>query len=440
MTVYATPGDPKDGATVPTSTAFAAFFAYASDGADNPSGDDYPMMAQERYRLVGAGTWTELAAQVPSSGGGYYTAYPTTLAAGNYERQVRAQSTVSAAWSAYSSSAFFTVSTAPAAPTLTAPTAGMAVNNSTTPVTWSAPTGTTGYEVQVRTGSGGGGSLEWSSGQVTSTSLSTTATFLVGTGVTRYVRVRVRKSGLWSTWSERQVTVTYQLPAVPTVVVAGADSGSLGMNHVLNVTATHPTPSGGQPTVTSMHVWVRRLGDTSDGIRVLADQTPTGTKTWRLPAGRGYEARVEAIASTGTRFSSWVAASPAPSVKGVLIHDPSDPAGTIKSFRLNDDGAEDEVTPESALVPVHGRTYPLLEYGVAESRIINVSVVHSKGSTDADALRALMRRRTTLCYRDAKGRKAYGRLEVGGTKDTFYGHVTSLTFTATDYAADPDVA
>lgn len=435
MTVYATPGSPRDGAVVAAGQVFAAWFSYSSDGSDNTSGDDYPSQVQERYRLVGAGTWTELAASTPSYGGGdYYSAYPA-LAAGNYERQVRAQATNTPTWSAYSASAFFTVATPPNAPTLTAPAAGATVGPFFT-VSWSAPTSIQGYEVQVRTASGGGGSVVWTSGLVMQ-NVQTMQAQSPTTG-TRYVRVRIRKDSLWSAWSERQVTATYASPMTPTLTAVPSDPGSIGATHALQITVTHPTPSGGAPAVVDQDIHVRQTDDPTR-VHIIQSAGTPGAFTWRLPAATSYDVRVTARASDGrVSQSAWTTATAAPAIKGFLLHDPVDPAGTVRMFRYNDDGASEKRVIESALIGYQGREYPVVEFGASSDREVSVAVIHSKGSGDARALMAFLQLRRILCYRDSKGRKLYGVLSLGDTADTIYGFRTAVTVTAVDYTLDTD--
>jgi hypothetical protein len=436
VTVYATPGAPRDGAVIAAGSVFAAFFTYASDGADNPYGDDYPSTVQERYRLVGAGTWTELAATSPSyySGDVYYSGYPA-LAAGNYERQVRAQSTATPTWSAYSASAFFTASTTPAAPTFSAPAAGATVGPTFT-VSWSAPASNQGYEVQVRTSSGGGGSLVWGSGMVLQNVQTMTAQS--PTTGTRYIRLRIKNNGLWSAWSERQVTAAYVNPMTPTVSSTPSDPGSLGSTHALQITVTHPTPSGGAPTVFDQDIHVRQTDDPTKVHAIQTSGTP-GSFTWRAPAATSYDVRVTARASDGRMSqSAWTTATAPNAIKGFLLHDPIDPVGTVRMFRYNDEGASENVSVESALIDYQGREYPVAEFGASSERDVTVGLIHSKGSGDARALMAFLRLRRVLCYRDSKGRKLYGVLSLGDTADTIYGFATSVTVTATDYTLDTD--
>jgi hypothetical protein len=433
VTVYAGILEPKNGAFVDMGSSLFAYHTYGSDGIDNPYGDDYQLAAEERYRVVGNSTWTTGPSTVGSAD---YVFYPAnTFTANDYERQVRVQSSQTMNWSAWSESAFFTAVSSTPAPTITSPTAGQTVSV-THNVTWSAPTGINGYIIEVRTGANGSGTAEWNSGFVSGNVTSGVAQFLTNS-VTRYVRVRVMKNGIYGNWAERQVTVTYTPPMIPTVVSTPIDVGPLGMNYALQVVPSNPTPSGGAPTVTLQDVWVRQLDNPAVEQLVQSNGSP-GLFIWRYAAATTYQVKVVSRAANGTSSASaWTTATGPNTIKGFLLSDV--PTVTHKSFRYNEDGASDDFQVQSALVEYAGREFPNVEFGSRSSRVISVPLVHSKGSADARNLLDLLRMRRTLLYRDSKGRKAYGRLEVGPTVDTFYGQTTSVTFTQTTYDGDKDV-
>lgn len=434
MGVYATPQRPKDSEFVAVGAPLVAYHTYSSDGLDNESGDDYEQAHQERYRLVGAGAWTELAVVMATG----YTVYPA-LAAGSYERQVKAQSNNSGAWGAYSASAFFTVTAQPATPTITAPAAAAVISTGTVSMAWTAAA-FTAYQIEVRTATGGAGTLEWTSGIVLSTATSATVT-LPTSGGARYVRVRIRNNGVWSNWAERQITSSWLAPMTPTVVVTPVDADGIGMLHALNITATHPTPSGGAPAVAAMDIYAKAVDAAGLAIGseylVLGSQTPTGTKTWRTPAAQRYAIRVVGKAADGrTASSGTVLTSAALAFKGFLLHDPDDVQVTIRGFRYNDEGASDSYDVDAQLIDYQGREFPVAEFGTSSKREVSVDLIHSKGSGDARALLNFVKLRKVLCYRDSKGRKLYGLLKLGATRDTIYGFTTGVTITQTDFPAD----
>lgn len=443
MTVYAGIGAPRDGVILPASTSFVAYHTYASDGTDNPSGDDYQQAAEERYRLVGAGTWTTRT-QVLSSQP--FDVYTGGLPAGSYERQVRVLSTNSGVWSAFSESAFFSTATTPGAPTWTAPAAGATITTTTVTCTWTTPATQTAYEIEIRTATGGNGTREATTGKVvTSTKTNVFAPPVTG-NVARYLRVRYWDTNdVVSAWTERQIIVNYPAVATPTMTLVAQDLDGIGMLHALTATVSNPAPTGGQPTVTNAEVWFRPQGDASEGVRGIVSAVPSGPMTWYGPSARRYEGRVKAISADGrSTFSAWTLANVANTVKGVILQ-PWDSGATAPTnrtaFRYNEEEARDTWDTDAALIEYAGRGFPVAEYGDGESRILEVPLIHSRGTApgDAQALIALLRLKKPVLYRDRRGRKMYGLLKVGQVVDTFYGYATGITLTAVDWAADREM-
>lgn len=398
----------------------------------DPDAGDSQSKFDLQYRLVGAGTWTTVTTTTTSN---FHDFAPSALAAGDYEWQVRTYDAVSTVgpWSALS---FFTMANAPAAPTITAPTNGATVPSTTT-VTWSVGTQT---DYQVRTVADNAGApntavVYTDTGAVTSTSARARSVAFPVNGRYEHVQVRIKNSGLWSSWASARVLVSFLAPAVPTLVVAPVNPAAMPADHALSVTTTHPAPTGGQPTVTSMDVLVRENGDTGDGVRVAAGLAPGAVYVWTAPrSGITYQVRVRAYGDNATNtYSAWTTATGVATVKGVLLHDPADPTGTIRSFRFNNDGAVDTVEVESASLAYAGRVYPVVEFGIGATRTVEVPTIMSKGPGDAAALRVLVERRAVLCYRDSKGRKVYGVLTRSVHTDTAYGVETSASFAAVDY-------
>lgn len=450
MGVYAGLGAPKSGEVFAVGAPLIAYHTFASDGADNPFGDDYQTDVEERYRVVGGPTWSTIA----TGGSQDYIVYPA-LTAANYERQVRVRNSATNTWSAWSESGYFTVATPPPTPTISSPAADATVSTSTPGVTWTGAVGQTTYQLSVTTSNASATSnVEWGSGFVTSTISNGVATLLNGDNVLRYLWVRYRQSnGLWSAWSaSRRITSSWQVPQTPVVSnVAPSDPNGIGMNHVLSGSIYNP-PASGRPTVARLDVFVRRVGDPSAGTLLVAPMLTVSGSTssggiaavsWHgAVSGVTYQIRAAAVAADGrTAYSTWVTATGPIQIKGVLLLDPIDPVGTRRAYRYNDEEAVDDWTIDAALQEYAGRTFPSVEFGDAESRVLTVPVLHSRGTVagDAAALVALLRRKAIVLYRDRRGRKMYALLEVDSVTDTAYGHKTGLKLTAVNYPADPEV-
>ena len=123
----------------------------------------------------------------------------------------------------------------------------------------------------------------------------------------------VNAEGLAATPDTNSFSVSYTLPATPTVVVT--PSTSLAK---ITVTPTQPTPGGGQPTVTSIDIFVRCAAGRNYpdgerpvggvGIRVGAALPPSTAWVDYPSAGVAYEYMVRGWADNGTYAdSAWTA-------------------------------------------------------------------------------------------------------------------------------------
>lgn len=201
-------------------------------------GDDYQAAVKSRYRIVGAGTWTDGASQSGSQN--FYT-YPSNLAVGNYERQVAVSLNATGEWSPWSASGLFTVFVRPPMPAIVVPVANTTVADRVI-VEWTAPS-QDAYEIQVRNGA----VVEWTSGLVVSSPLRQAEVLFPTTGE-RQVYLRVRNNTLWSNEGPGRNWTTLPLSVVATPVTSldrvidPFVASSLGYDTV-NITWTPPIPT-----------------------------------------------------------------------------------------------------------------------------------------------------------------------------------------------------
>ena len=247
-----------------------------------------------QYRLVGATPWTTVTGTTANN---FHDFAAATFAAGAYEWQARTYDSLGLV-GPYSTSAFFTAGTMPPGPTITAPVNNSTITTASTTLTWSYPT-QQAHQVRVLDAAD---AIIYDSGVFEQPATRSTILELPTNNVTRKLQVRVRDAGLFSPYSTITVTVSYTVPATPTLTVAVNTSAG-----ALSVTAAHPTPTGGQPTVTSVDVHRRVIGDTGDGIRVAAGRLPLSTFTdYTVASGVGYAYRVRAYGTTGaSSYSAW---------------------------------------------------------------------------------------------------------------------------------------
>ena len=264
-----------------------------NDATDSQSAFDL------QYRIIGSSTWTLVNSTTPNS---YWNAPANTFAAGNYEWQVRTYDSIGLVgpWTA---SSFFTAATTPTGLSITSP-ANNAVVASTATVTWSAPS-QTAYELR-RVADNAGlpntGTIYFDTGNITSTAQSLVVAFPV-TNRFEHIQVRVMVSGLWSAWVDVRVNVNYTQPSPGNVSVVGNS-----LNGSLAITTSPATVGYGEPTPVSVDIYVRQLGDPTNGIRIAAAQPPNGTFNWFGPAsGVTYAVRTLTYGSNGaTRWSATV--------------------------------------------------------------------------------------------------------------------------------------
>lgn len=201
----------------------------------------------------------------------------------------------------------------PSNPTLTTPASAGTVTTATLTAAWTVTDQAT-YKVELL--SAADVSL-YDSGWVTSTSDRTKVVgYSLVNGVSYKCRLTTTNSeGLAAAAVTHSFTCAYTPPATPTVVVAA--NSTLGK---ITVTPTQPAPSGGQPAVTSIDIYVRcAAGRTyasgerpvgGVGIRILAGSTAVSTAwiDWACASGVAYEYMVRGWAADGTfSDSAWTA-------------------------------------------------------------------------------------------------------------------------------------
>lgn len=265
----------------------------------DPDAGDSQSAYDLRYRVQGTSTWTEV------SGGAteYHDFAGGTFTADDWEWQVRTNDAAGEVgpWSA---SATFTGATTPAAPSISDPINGGTISTEDYTVEWSASS-QDAYEVRRVADDGAGspdtGTVYSTTGTVVSTGRSRTVTF--GTNNRdEHVQVRVRSDGLWSSWASVQVTVSYTVPATPTLT-ATSDSPVPG---AVRVQPSHPAPAGDEPTVTSVDLWRRETSDAGSEDRIVAGAAPSSPlDVYSSRSGVSYEFRLRAYGENGT--SSWSA-------------------------------------------------------------------------------------------------------------------------------------
>lgn len=200
----------------------------------------------------------------------------------------------------------------PAVPVITTPADAGTVASASLTAVWTCTSQAT-YLVELLNSAGT--TVLHSSGVVTdSVGRSYVIPYTLINGTSYKVRVTtVNAEGLTATPDTNSFSVSYTLPATPTVVVT--PSTSLAK---ITVTLTQPTPGGGQPTVASIDIFVRCAAGRNYpdgerpvggvGIRVGAALPPSTAWVDYPSAGVAYEYMDRGWADNGTYAdSAWTA-------------------------------------------------------------------------------------------------------------------------------------
>jgi hypothetical protein len=256
----------------------------------DPDAGDSQSKFDLQYR-IGAGSWTTATGTTPNQFNDFAA---NTFAANTYEWQVRTYDSqgVVGPWS---SSFFFTAANPPSAPTITAPISGGTIGVTPTTVTWSFPTQQAWQVRRVADSAGAADAttIYYDSGQVTDTI--TRALSLAFPTNSRYehIQVRIRSSGLWSTWADVRVQVSYTPPTAPTMTATFNTATA-------SVAVVITNPAGG--TAVSYNDVYRNDG--SGEIRIATSVAANGTFTDWTPAAGVNIYRIVAVGTNGTSTSS----------------------------------------------------------------------------------------------------------------------------------------
>jgi len=126
----------------------------------------------------------------------------------------------------------------------------------------------------------------------------------------------------------------------------------------------------------------------------------------------------------------------APSLVGVWVFDPVDPAGTERNY-LFADGREETVNVEAVDLNLVGREYAITEFGEASALDLSLTIFVPFGDEHAAGVeywRAAVLARRAINYRDNRGRLMYATLKGGlGIADGRAGTAIGVLLGRVDY-------
>ncbi|MFE1630740.1 DNRLRE domain-containing protein [Brevibacillus reuszeri] len=384
---------------------------------NDPNSNDPQSKFDLQWRQVGASTWNTVTQTTPNQ---YWNAPANTFPRGNIEWQVRTYDQAGLS-GPYSNQATFFAGEKPADPTIIGPSSPVPVARPT--LEWSSY-GQTGYQVQVLNAAR---NTLWDSGEVSSLNKARTIGIDLTNNTSYFLRVRIKNTdGLWSGWVERSITVSYTTPPTPILTITGkAQEGKM------MISIQNPNPSGTEPNVTSNDLYRRELGQ-EEWTRIKVGIPRNGSyEDFTVASGITYEYKVRAFGNNATMKDTHYYQGTV-HLNGVWLHCVGDPSGTTRQFVLRS-GYSDEWKAEGSLMQFAGRKRPVAEFGEGGEGNIQVDLSMLKDSEDRISLQRIVSKRSTVCYRDNRGRKMFGVIFVLPSTDTYYGYDVSLSIDETDY-------
>jgi hypothetical protein len=385
--------------------------------------------SQSKFDLqwrLGAGAWTTITTTTPNN---YTDVSGGTFPAGSIEWQVRTYDSVGVVgpWSA---SGFFTAASPPPAPVITVPVNNSVIAVITSAVTWSAPNQDS-YElrrVADLAGAADPTTVYYDSGEVVEPATRTRSVDFPTNSRYEHVQVRVKYQGLWSTWADARVQISWLPPTVPTIALVPSDALAK-----INIAWTNPAPGGATPATAYNDIYRRKSG-TSDWTRI-ATNLPQNSNydDYGVASGQAYDYKVVAVSTTTTTSDSAVAASSI-TLRGMWLQDPTNVVNTIHKFMFDANRTVDW-RPELATNDYEGRVLPVAEFGTSEDVAITLTLpLDMEEFTDVTAMTALVKLKRPLLYRDGKGAKYYVIIpDLKLQEPLWNGRVMAFSAFAVDY-------
>lgn len=252
------------------------------------------------------------------------------------------------------------------------------------------------------------------------------------------VEVTVRNAALVeSNTATRLITPDYNSPEVPIVTFDVQDSlGYVGLN------ITNPTPVGDRPNPTTNQIHRREHNSSTPNapFQVIGSAAPNGTfQDFTAASGVLYDYRIRAIAGEFFTDSTITQLETALQLQGVWIHDPTDPAFTVRQFLFGKDNRSTAVNTKGAIQVYAGRKFPVVEFGEHQEDDFSISVDVPHGPTyrtELGDLSDFMEAKTTLVLRDNRGRVAYGTMSGYNEADQAWGSTVGFKFSRVSFVLE----
>jgi hypothetical protein len=129
-------------------------------------------------------------------------------------------------------------------------------------------------------------------------------------------------------------------------------------------------------------------------------------------------------------YSDSIAVEASLTLRGVWIHLPADPQGTLAEFPYGANTRETSLDVMEEGTFFAGRTSPVFDYGEHENRVVGVTIEVPTGVTyqaDLDKLETFALSRTPVWFRDNRGRAVHGIITGFRHGDAGFGSACSFT-------------
>lgn len=268
-------------------------------------------------------------------------------------------------------------------------------------------------------------------GYISSTATSHTVTNLLS-GVAQRVEVTViTNDGLESIPGTRVLNPEFAAPLTPTYLVRPLDT---------YIELTIDNPSGGSnPEVVINEIWKRSIADsTSQFVHIGHAPTDGVYRDYAVASNTSYEYYIRAL-SGDAYADSIVIQVTALDFTGNWLHDVTDPIGTVRQYTYGSNSRSEAISVQAMPIPTVGREYPIVDFGINEMFSISLNIVLPSDDSLQGAiqsLRDLINARSTLCFRDGRGRLHFGTVSALQITDIVYGASISLVFTANNYTEE----
>lgn len=376
--------------------------------------EDAQSRAVIEWRLQGTTTWNTITSNGAEQG---YYINANGFPLGQIEWRVRTYDQQNLV-SPYSNIAVFSSAEPASAPIIIRPASPVSIPRPL--VMWSG-VAQASYQIVIEDGLG---VVVWDTGEVVSGNKAVTVGVDLLNGGTYKIKVRLKdSSGLFSTFVETTVVISYTPPPKPNVTTFTNQSG-------IQFVIENPTSSGTQPNLLANEVY--KLVDGS-WVRIATNILSIYTD-YAIASQEVAQYRVRALGENGTFSESDVINAVAPKLSGVYLHDVQDAETTIHHYKFDgQNGKSESLQREHAYRQFAGRKRPVIEYGAYANYQRQVTLNLVRDDIGRERLFQFVNDGSVLLYRDGRGRKFYTTLPTVAINDIWYGNDVPLTLIEIDY-------